>query len=159
MHSLSRAGNSTHRADFGAGSATAAQFRLNLVGEKRCAHPGRTTLVPNVGFVLVTEVTERGQDRIGSCLAQTAEGTVFHYQSRPLQQIQVFHLAFADEIRSRISSMRLMPSTSAFPARLRSGETKEETSHVDNTSLFVHYYQAAGPHNGTGTGQGFIVYT
>jgi len=53
-------------------------FRFNMINNEILADQSRTAFVPDVGFVLVSEIPERGQNGIGRCLPQAAQRTGFN---------------------------------------------------------------------------------
>jgi len=65
-------------------------------GQKVRTYAGRTTLVDNVCFVLVTEIAQRGHDRIRRGLAESAQRRALDDLGKTLQGLDVFRNTSAD---------------------------------------------------------------
>ena len=83
-----------HGADDGAGRAgsraertAAALIPVNVVGEQSLADSGGTALLLDVGLILVTEIPQSGENRIGSRLAQSAQGVGLYIMAQLLQLV------------------------------------------------------------------------
>jgi hypothetical protein len=66
-------------ARFGAPSASRANVRENAIGKEGAADVGRALAVKDMGLIFLSEITQRGQDRIGGGLSQPAEGGLFYF--------------------------------------------------------------------------------
>src|SRR5690606_16799353 len=55
--------------------AAGAFLRVNFIGDECFADPRRAALVKNMGFVLIPEVADGGQHRVGGSLPQPAQRT------------------------------------------------------------------------------------
>jgi len=54
---------------------------------------GRTAFFEDVSLIFIPKVSERGEDRLGAGLAQTAEGGVFNLPAQFFKGREVFRLA------------------------------------------------------------------
>ena len=79
---LDGAADAVHRALAGAGRTAAAGIG-DLVVQQSLAVMRRAALFPDVRFVLVTEILDRGEHGVRSRLAQTAQGAVLDAQPAP----------------------------------------------------------------------------
>jgi hypothetical protein len=62
--------------DPGANPAAVADLRVNEERDQVFAHPGRAFVVHNMGQILIPEISDGGQDRVGGGAAQGAQGKV-----------------------------------------------------------------------------------
>lgn len=88
-------GYGVRRASPFTGSAAVALVGQNTVFNQGCASPGRTAVLFDVSLVFIAEIAQGGRDRVGSCLAETAKGTVPDDTAQKLKSLDVLHLALA----------------------------------------------------------------
>ena len=62
-----------------------------MEGQKSLTYASRTALLFDVSFVLVTEIAQGGENRVGSSLSQTAQGVLFYVVAELFQLIQILH--------------------------------------------------------------------
>ena len=91
-------GNGISRTVSGTERAGPALGRIDGVGKKILTDVGRTYLIDDMGLILITEIAERGEDRIRCCLAQAAEGGILYLMTELFHFFQELHgtLAFCN---------------------------------------------------------------
>ena len=143
----------------GAERAPLALVGVDRVGDELRALAGAALLVPDVLHVFVHEVLERGLDRVGGRLAETAKrglahriGDVLH-----LDDVVLRAAAFGDlvEIVEELASADA--AGSALSATLIDGEVEIELRDVNHAVRLVHDDETAGAHDRTDLGEAFEV--
>ena len=56
---------------------------------------GRASLIHDVLYILLAEISERGDDRVGSRLSQCAEAGYLHVGSQLFDLVELFHCSRA----------------------------------------------------------------
>ena len=134
----------------GASTATA---RCNI------ADAGRAALVHNVLHILVSEVAQRAQHRIGRRHAQSAQTGFLDRaaQDRPADRDRpCVAIAVADSRQQRKHLRGAGAAGNAFAAGLRHAELHEEAGHIDHARGVVHDDHAAGAHHGADADQRLV---
>ena len=108
----------------------------------------------DMSFILIPEITNGGQYRIGGSLSQAAQGAFLDLEGKVLQpfDITLFSFAFGDAGEYFEHSFGSDAAEGTFPAGFFTGEVEKEPGHVDHTGGFVHDDHSAGTHDGTGFG-------
>ena len=121
-----------------------------MVGKERFADACRAAFLFDVCFVLVTEVTQGGQNRVRSCLAETAGRILFHVVAELFQLIQIFHGsgALGDLGEDLQHTFGADAAWSTFTAGFFYSEFQEEFCDIYHTVGFIHNDQTAGTHHG-----------
>ena len=153
------AGDSIHRAVAGAESAALALVGINLKVDEVAAYSGRAALLHHMGDILIPEVFQGGQHRIGGGLAQGAQGGVLQVVAQLLDGVQVLQgaLAIGDLAQQVVQPLGADPAGDALAAGLVHAELQEELGDVHHTVVLVHDDQAAGAHHGANGGERVIV--
>ena len=110
-------------------------------------------MVPfDVGFELIAEVPDGGEDRVRGRLTETAERAVLDSVAQLFEFLDValFALAFDDAVEDLEHPLRAEAAVDTFTAALLGGEVQEKLRHVDHTGGLVHDDHTAGTHDGTG---------
>ena len=118
MRILYRAADRTGRTYSCACGTALALVSLDLIAEQILTYAGRTSLFYNVGNVLVSEVTERGQNRVRSRLAKAAQRVVLDVVAEFFHLIEVFQraLTFGDLVEHFVQALRTDPARRALAA-------------------------------------------
>lgn len=118
-----------HRALPGADSAAGTFGRVNGDGQQRRTFMGGTFLIPDVGLILLPEIPNGGQDRVGRGLAQATQRTILDADAQLFQQLDVPLLSFPFAIRLRSPSCGgANPAGDALAAGFPGGKVQEETA-------------------------------
>ena len=112
------------------------------------ADAGGTDLVDDVGHVLVPEVAQRAEDRVGRTLAEAAERGLLDDAGQPLERGQVVRRrdAARDQVEEHPHLGRADAAGGALAARLVAAEVLEVPGDVHHARGVVHDDQAAGAH-------------
>ena len=92
-----------------AGAATRTGFGDDLVSGKGLAHTGPAFVLEDMLLELFPEVLEGGENGVGSSTTQRAQRAYLDLLGDGLDELQIGGRAFPAQMRSRISSMRLVP--------------------------------------------------
>ena len=127
--------------------------------DQRRANAGPAVLVADVLDVLVAEVPDRGQHRVGGRLPQPAERRVLDHLAQLDEPLDVglLALALADAVEDFEHPLGAHAAGDALAARLFLDEFEEEPGHVDHAAVLVHDDQAAGAHDRAQFGQRLVV--
>jgi len=92
-----------------------------------------------VGFVLVPEVLQCRQHRVGGGAAQGAEGRCLDLLAEILQSVEIFRFPVArcDPVQDIEHLLGPFTAGNAFPAGFPLGELKEELRRVHHAVRFV----------------------
>ena len=109
--------------------------------------------------ILIAEISQRGQDRVRSCLAEAAECVVFDIFCEMLQTVQIlqFALTFSDAVQDLVHALCADTARCTLTTGFIDCELQEEFRNVDHAVVFVHDDQTAGTHHGTDGDQVVIV--
>ena len=120
---------------------------------------GGTFLIPDVGLILLPEIPNGGQDRVGGGLAQAAQRTILDADAQLFQQLDVPLLSFpfADSVEDLHHAGGANPAGDALAAGFPGGKVQEETGDVHHTGAVIHHHHAAGAHDRAGGRQCLIV--
>ena len=112
-------------------------------------HSCSAAMVIDVLHILIAEVAQRAQHRIGRGQAQPAETGVLHHIAQIDQQIQIVmgRLAIANFGQQFIHLRRARAARNALAAGLRHAELHEEAGHIDHAGGIVHDDHAARAHH------------
>ena len=112
-----------------------------------------------MGLVLVAEIAQGGQHRIGGCLSQAAEGIVLYIVAEFFQLIQVSHigLSLGDLCEDFKHTFGADTAGSTLAAGFLHSKFQEEFGNVYHTVILIHNDQTAGAHHGTDGNQVVIV--
>ena len=127
-----------HRALPGADSAAGTFGRVNGDGQQRRTFMGGTFLIPDVGLILLPEIPNGGQDRVGRGLAQATQRTILDADAQLFQQLDVPLLSFpfADSVEDLHHAGGANPAGDALAAGFPGGKVQEETTQaVEGTGL------------------------
>src|ERR1035438_1152174 len=124
------------------------------------ADTGAAAMSHDVVFILLAEVADGGEYRIGGGLPEAAERALADH---PAQFIEEGHVigdsaAIRDGIEYAERLVEPDPAWDAFAAGLGVGELDEVAGHVDHAVVFVHDDHAAGAHDGANLREAFIVH-
>ena len=150
-------GDQAHVArDIDAGRAGVLAGRADQLG----ADTGAALLLADVVFVFIAEIFDRGQDRIGRCLAETAHGGVFDRIAELQQQFDVAFLAFpgSDPVQHFQHPFGTYTAGRTLAAGLFLNEVHIEPGRIDHAGVFVHDDQTAGSDNGAKLSQMFVIH-
>ena len=117
--------------------------------DQRRADARAAVLVADVLDVLVAEVADRREHRVGCRLPQAAQrGVLDHFAQldQPLD-VGLFALALADAVEDLQHPLGAHAAGDALAARFLLDELQEEAGHVDHAAVLVHDDQAAGAHD------------
>src|SRR5690606_36592054 len=148
------------RSHLDAAPAPAALVQVDHVRRQLLANPRRAALLTYVRFVLVPEVAQRAEDRVGRRLTQAAKGRLLDGLRQALQEREVVILPLAPGDAFEDVEHRLGPFAAGHTraARLVLGELQEELGDVDHTGVRVHADEAAGAHRGARGHQGIVLH-
>ena len=90
-----RAGDGVHGAVLGALTAADAGIGLNGEANQLLTDTGGTALLHDVGDVLIPEIPQGGQNRVGRGLPQSTQGGGLDVVGKLLQAVYIFKLAVA----------------------------------------------------------------
>ena len=123
------------------------------------AHGSRAALVPDVGFILVGEILDRGKHGLGTRLTQSAKGAVLDRPGDLAKNVQVAHPAFAlGDPRQDIEHVFGAKSAGrTLSTGFGLGEGQEEAGHIHHARVFIHHDHAARSHDGADLLQGAVV--
>ena len=144
------AGDRLCRAPSAAHVAAGAGLGVDLVVEQRLADARRAVLVADVRLVLVAEVAEGGQHRVGRGGAQRAErGLLHHHRPAPPAVSMSPSRPRPWQMSVRMSSICLEPFAAgrALAAGLVFQEVEEVAGDVHHAGVLVHDDHAAGAHH------------
>src|ERR1019366_4650865 len=147
-----------HRAGLCAQGAADAVVRHPVADQGRAA-AGRTTLLVQVGFVLLAKIPERGSHRVGSGLTQAAEASAADVVGEGLQLFEVVTaaVALAQPIQNLQHALGADSAEGTLAARFGLREFQEEARDVDHAIAVVEYHQPARSHNGAGLSQRIVI--
>ena len=87
--------DSVYRAVTCAERASLTLFGIDLVGEELLAYACGTFLVNDVCDIFVAEEVERGENRVGGCLTESAERSGLYVVCELFELVKVFHFTVA----------------------------------------------------------------
>src|ERR1035438_4756622 len=123
------------------------------------ADTGAAAMAHDVVFILLTEVANGGEHRIGGGLPEAAERTLADHSAQFIEEGHV--IGDSTPIRDGIEyAERLVepdPAWDAFAAGLGVGELDEVAGHIDHAVVFIHDHHAAGAHDGTNLRETLVV--
>ena len=122
--------------------------------------PGPAAVRDDVVFVLLAEMAQGGEHRIGRRLAQAAQRALANHAAELIQHGQVVACAPRPSVtrfRMRSALFKSHAARHAFAARLGMGELDEVARHVDHAVVFIHDHHAAGAHDGAELREVFVV--
>ena len=133
----------------------AGQALLQARHEHGRADAGLAVLVADVRLVLVAEVADVGQHRVGRRLAEAAERRLLDRLAEVDEALDValLALAVADARDDLEHALGADAAGRALAAALLLDEVEEEARHVDHAGVLVHDDEAAGAHDGAELGQ------
>ncbi len=142
---LHRARDGVHRAVPGAQGTALALARVDDVPGEVAAHPGGAALLHHVGHVLVPEILQGGQHRVGGGLAQGAQGGVLQVVAQLLDGVQVLQgaLAVGNLAQQVVQPLGADAAGDALAAGLVHAELQEELGDVHHAVVLVHDDEAA----------------
>ena len=116
-------------------------------------------MLPDVGLVLVAEVADRGQHRVGRGLPQATQRRGFDLPRQLFQVFDVARLALpgADALQRGQHGLGPYAAGHTFAARLLLRETHKVARQVHHAGVLVGDDQAAGAHDGPQAGQRLVV--
>ena len=96
----------------------------------------------DMGFILISKVTDGGEDGVGSSLSQTAKGAASDYLTELYQQLNVPGLActFGDIVQNPKHLLCSQPAGEALAAGLPPGEVEEVTGHIHHAGILIHHH-------------------
>ncbi len=133
--------------------------RLARGPDQVLADKGVAPLVDDVSLVLVAEVAQGAEDRIGGGLTQAAHGGVLDDDGQLFEQLQVIEgaAAFGDVLQNLVHPLGALAAGVALAARLILEKGHEVLGHVDHAGVFVHDDHPAGAHDRTGLLEAVVV--
>ncbi len=154
-----RAGDGARGAVAGAQGAALALGGVDGVVEQVLTHPGGAALVHHVGHILVPEILQGGEHRVGGRLAQGAQGGVLQVVAQLLDGVQVLQgaVAIGDLGEQVVEPLGADAAGRALAAALVHAELQEELGDVHHAVVLVHDDEAAGAHHGADGGEGLVV--
>jgi len=122
-------------------------------------HAGGASLLMDVGLVLVPEVAQGGEHRVGRGLAQPAEAGGLDHPGEMLQLLQIvaFALAGAEPLQDVQHAAGADAAGGALAAGLVLRELQEIAGDIDHAVVFVQHDQTAAAHDRANPGQRVIV--
>ena len=119
--------------------------------EQLGAGSGRAFLVADMGNIFIAEVTQRGEDRVGSRLTKAAESGIGDGLRQIFQFVEHLFGAFAvtDFFEHFQHTAGTDTAGSAFPAGFVFGEFQIELRHGGHAVLVGQHDHTAGTHHGT----------
>ena len=127
-------------------------------------HQGQADLcrafsIEDVRFVLVVEVPQGRQHRVGSGLAESAQGARTDSFSQLRQRVHVFRVpaSRADSLQDLKHPFRADPAEGALSARLVLGEVQEKPRDVHHAGGIVHDHHPPRTHDRAGGGDLLVV--
>src|ERR1035438_5485090 len=148
----------SHGAGLRAQGTTDAVVRHAIADQGRAA-AGRTTLLVQVGFVLLAKIAERGGNRVGRGLTQTAEAPTADVVGEGLQLFEVVAAAvsFAEPIQNLEHALGADTAEGTLAAGFRLREFQEEARDIDHAVAVVEYHQPARSHNCASLSQRIVI--
>ena len=139
--------------------AAAALVRLNLIMHEVLADAGRAAFFDDVCFILVTEILQRGQNRVRSRLTECAHRVCLDVLAELFHLVEIFKRAVAgrDLVEHLEKASRTDAARRALAAALVDRKVEEEARNVNHTGRFIHDDHTAGTHHGADLGQVVIV--
>src|ERR1017187_2052123 len=149
--------NGAHRAGLRAEGAADA-VAVHPVAYQRRAAPRRAAAI-EVGLILLAEVTQRGQHRVGRRLPEAAKAAPADVIGQGRERLQVVPppLARAEAFQNFQHSLGADAAEGAFAAGFRLGEFEEKARDIHHAIALVQHHQAARAHDGAGLRQGIVV--
>jgi hypothetical protein len=132
-----------------ANAASRAFFCIDLETDQSPADTGRTFFVPNMSDILITEILEGTQNRVCSCAAQGAQGTIDDSLAHGLQKFNVTLLsfAFADVMQDFIHPVNPFPAGNTLTAGFKFEEIDEIPRNINHAGRFIHDNHTTGTHH------------
>ena len=123
------------------------------------AHARVAVAVVDVGFVLVAEVPEGGEDGVGRGLPQAAHGGILQRFGQLLEHIQVLGhaLALGDALQDLQHALGAHAAGQALAAAFVADEVHEVAGGIDHAGVLVHDDEAAGTHDRAEPGQALVI--
>ena len=114
-------------------------------GTHACTDIGWTSLLLDMGLLFISEIVQGAQDRVRRRASQLAEGCLSDVTAQVLQELQIAFLPSPEQIRSRISSMRMVPSLQGvhLPQDSFWVNFRKKASYIHHTGALVHDHHAA----------------
>ncbi|MBA7678162.1 hypothetical protein ES703_86434 [subsurface metagenome] len=111
-------------------------------------------------LVLVTEVSQGGQYRVGGRLSQSAERPRLYLPRQPFQAVDILHCSFAhSKFGQNFQHLfGAQPAERALAAGLPLREFQEVAGNLHHAVVLVEHDHAAGAHHGAGLLQGVEIY-
>ena len=149
MRTARLADNGIGRTVFGAEVAADTQFGADAIGHQWLALMGAALLLPDVLHILVVEVVEGRQYRVGRCLAKSAQRCVLDDASHFLEHLQIVHRAFTigDAVQDLQHPFIADTTGDTFSARLTHGKLQIELGDGDHAVVLVHHNHSARTHH------------
>ena len=146
-------------AALGALAAADALLGVDDVAHQLLADAGAALLVDHVLHVLVPEVVEGGEDRVGRGLAEAAEGAVLDDGGQVAQGVEVVHGAGAvgDLLKQLAEALVADTAGGALAAALFAGELEVELGDGGHAAGLVHDDHTAGTHHRAGSHEALVI--
>ena len=149
MRFFDRTADRADRAVARAERAAFALIRHDLITKQFLADARRTSFVANVRFIFVTEIMQRGKNRVRCRLTESAQRVLFDVVAQLFHLVEVFHRcgAVGDFAQHLVQALGADAACRTFTAALIDCEFEEEFRDVDHAVVFVHDDQAARTHH------------
>ncbi len=139
-------GDGSSGAVLSAETAADALVLIDNEGKEILTDACRALLINNVSYILITEETESGKNRVGSSLTETAEGVGLNEGAELFELLDIIDLALTlgDSVEDLVHSSGTDTAGSTLTAGLIDGEVEEELSDINHTVVLVHDDKTAG---------------
>ena len=159
MRLLLLAGNSLCGALSSTDGTTLTLGLVDLVSTQSNTFLSGALLLTDVSVVLIAEVTDGGQNGVGSGLTQAAQSAVLNSQAQLFQQLDVAFATLAGNNTAQdfLQTLGTDTAVDTLTAGLVLGEVQEELGHTHHAGGLVHNDHTAGAHDGAGSAQSLVV--
>src|SRR3972149_3018287 len=112
-----------------------------------------------MGLIFIAEILNRAKHRIGGRSSQGAKRSILDALGKLVEHLYIAFFAVAPTYPSEnlVHYPNTFTTGGAFPARFVFEELEEVPGYIDHAGIFIHDYQAAGPHDRTDFGELLII--
>jgi hypothetical protein len=138
-----------HRAFLFAESTHLTLFRIHPELNQIHTDQSRASLVLNMSFIFISEISNCGEDRVWSSFSQTAVGGLFNMMPQEFQPFDILHFPFTldDSIQDIEHHLHPHPAGNAFATGFIDRKVREEPGCIDHAGGVVHHDQTTGAHH------------
>src|SRR5690554_5920446 len=152
-------GYGVDRADPDTGHAADTIFVVNHIIEQVSALARPALLINRMLPVLLREVVQRGEDRIGRSLSQSTQRCILDYIGEVVELLQILAgpLSVTDPLQDLVETSVPDTARGTLSARLLHDEVEVEFCNGDHAVIFIEYDHSTRAHHGACSRQALVI--